>query len=356
MKGLKKLALASAVAAAPFAQAELTAIDDSVLETMTGQDGVSIELSANVSVGKFQYSDNDGVAATLGGSATAGTFEMSNVVLGGSAAGTPLDGIKIDIDIDGTDGLRIYLGAKDKIGVMSGAAPVDFGLDIGSVSINDTATLASNIAIDGQLGPITVTIDNASNIGVDAYFEVTGGGMDIDVLGMGISNLTVGDNSNPFISNLDAGVAAGGAPTGKSVYDTAYDDYITNNAADPLAPTPAEVAAAEATAAGTVAATDNAIAQSINPALTTTGLSNAAWVAMSISTGATDFRALDGTVTDVANALVISIDAMAMDITADLTLGELDAGQTGTFTAASLGSIAIDDLDLSGTTLKIYGH
>lgn len=354
MKGLNKLALAAAISAAPFAHAEMKAMDDSALESMTGQSGVSIELSAQVSVGEFQYTDTDGIDASLGGSATAGSFEMSNITLGGSAAGTPLDGIKIDIDIDGNDGLRIYLGAQDKIGVLSGAAPVDFGLDIGSASINNTAVLASNIAIDGQLGPITVTIDNASNIGVDAYFEVTDGSMDIDVLGLGVSNLTIGDDNNPFIANLDAGIAAGGAPTGKSVYDTAYDDYITNNAVDPLNPTAAEIAAAEGTAQATVVGTDTALAQSINPALTTTGLSNAAYVAMNISTGATTFRGLDGVTNNVSNALVIDVTAMAMDISADLTLGSVDDGSGAV--VQSLGSIAINDLDLTGTSLKIYGH
>ena len=45
MKGLKKIALATAVAAAPFAaQAELTAMNDSAMGNVTGQAGVTIEL------------------------------------------------------------------------------------------------------------------------------------------------------------------------------------------------------------------------------------------------------------------------------------------------------------------------
>ena len=43
MKGLKKIALATAVAAAPFAaQAELTAMNDSAMGNVTGQAGVTI--------------------------------------------------------------------------------------------------------------------------------------------------------------------------------------------------------------------------------------------------------------------------------------------------------------------------
>ena len=353
MKGLKKLALASAVAAAPFAQAELVAMDDAVLETMTGQSGVSIELSAQVSVGKFQYVDTD----------QNGTFEMSNITLGGAGGVGALDDIKIDIDIDETEGLRIYLGAKNKVGVLNGTNPVDFGLAVGSVSINDTATLASNISIDGQLGPITVNIANDATISVDAYFEVTGGGMDIDVLGMGISNLTVGDNSNPFVANLDSGIAGGGAANGVSVWDASLNGAITADGtyadqADLYANgTEAEIAALEAAAQANVVATDDALAQNYGLAAGVgTGLQNAAWVAMTIDTQSTNYVGLDGNPVLVDNSLAISIDAMAMDITADLTLGQVSTDGGATYSAASLGSIAIDDLDLSGTTLKIYGH
>ena len=54
MKGLKKIALATAVAAAPFAaQAELQAMDDSMMGNVTGQAGVTIELETQVSIGQF---------------------------------------------------------------------------------------------------------------------------------------------------------------------------------------------------------------------------------------------------------------------------------------------------------------
>ena len=45
MKGLKKIALATAVAAAPFAaNADLKALDDSAMGNVTGQAGVTIEI------------------------------------------------------------------------------------------------------------------------------------------------------------------------------------------------------------------------------------------------------------------------------------------------------------------------
>jgi len=45
MKGLKKLVLVSAIAAAPFAQADLKPMDDAALAEMTGQSGLLIEIA-----------------------------------------------------------------------------------------------------------------------------------------------------------------------------------------------------------------------------------------------------------------------------------------------------------------------
>ena len=82
MKGLKKLALATAVAAAPFAaQADLKAMDDVSMGNVTGQAGVTIELETKVSIGQFKYTDtNDGGTDEIGG----GSFAVNNIVLGGS--------------------------------------------------------------------------------------------------------------------------------------------------------------------------------------------------------------------------------------------------------------------------------
>ena len=60
MKMFKQLALATAVLAVPFmAQAELKAMDDTALATVTGQDGISISGSFNGTIGSLVYTDND---------------------------------------------------------------------------------------------------------------------------------------------------------------------------------------------------------------------------------------------------------------------------------------------------------
>jgi len=412
MKGLKKLALASAVAAAPFAQAELVAMDDSVLGEMTGQAGVSIELSAQMSIGSFTYTDTDGIdgnGAPLAGTGAAGSFNVRNITLGGSGAeitdqngvgtgafyGTALDDIKIDIDVDANEGLVIHLGGTNTFDVLTGGAQaVDFALNVGSADVNG-AVLASNINIEGFLGPIDIQIQNDSTINVDAYFEVTNGSMNIDVLGMGISNLTIGDDAAPILSGAyaskladvynyaavnQAGVefttleAQAAGAQAQATADQAAADAWTEDPGNPgsgvdvngdtQADLQAIADASEATANTAQGAVDAIVAGS------TSGVSNMAYVGMTITTGAAQYGGIDNSNTAapvkegylVSNALIVSIDAMNMDIGADISLGTTTKvnADTGAVlaapAAASLGSIAINDLDLSGTTLKIYGH
>ena len=365
MKGFQKLALAAAISAAPFAQAELTSIDDAALSDMTGQSGISIELSAQVSIGSIEYTDTD----------TNGTIGINGIVLGGNGGGA-LENIKIDIDVDETAGLIIHLGGTNTSDVLTGGADkVDFGLDVAGINLNGGSNLVSNVVIGGNLGPIDVIIANNGDIGVKAYFEVTNGSLDLDVLGVGVTSLTVGQDSQPILavtsdyattlatvqagavlanaanitgagdiaegaaSITDVDDGAGGAPDG-------LDDVTGLNLADTQA-------AARATAEADTTALYEAGAVA--------GVSNMAYVGMSISTVSTGY--LDTTTfqpVEVANALNIVIDSMSMDINVGLTMGETvtrDGGGVITSSVGrSFGSVAINDLDLSGTSLTIYGH
>jgi len=359
MKAFQKLALVSAIAAAPFAQAELTSIDDAELSGMTGQAGISIDLSAKVSIGSIEYTDTDALDN--------GTLGINNIVLGGDSASATgmLDEIKIDIDVDATDGLIIHLGGTNLPGVISGDDKVDFGLSVGDVNINGGNNIASNISIEGNLGPIDVVIANDATISVDAYFQVTNGSLDLDVLGVGVSSLTIGQDSNPFIGNQDGQLVGG--PQGSTVNlvalgqkSTAEGNWAQNAADVNVDGEPVDVNGMTQTEVGDAAyaAVYTGVETSLGGGdpLLGDGLSDFAYVGMTITTTATQYTEKDGTIVDVANALKIDVDSMSMDIAMDLTIGELDAGQTGTFVAADLGAIAIKDLDLSGTSLIIYGH
>jgi len=104
MKGLKKLALATAVAAAPFAQAELTAMDDALLADMTGQAGITIDVDLDMTIDAIKYVDQDGNAD---GSGVQGAITMKSLTIDNDGGAATIRGITIDAD--GTDGLVIGL-------------------------------------------------------------------------------------------------------------------------------------------------------------------------------------------------------------------------------------------------------
>jgi len=190
MKGLKKIALATAVAAAPFAaQADLKALDDTTMGNVTGQAGVTIELETEVSIGEFRYTDEGYLAVNdifIGG----GSVERDG---NGAITGVSgmLDDLVIDIDVE-ADG-----DAFIDVHSISGA-PIDFAMAVGSASLNatdgsgDSTLLASNIGIEGNLGLLNIRVDTATdNLIMNVGFNVTDMDMDVDFLGVNVRDLTV---------------------------------------------------------------------------------------------------------------------------------------------------------------------
>ncbi len=313
MKAFKKLALVAAISAAPFAQAELVSIDDAVMSDMTGQAGITIELSTNVTIDSLTYSDTDGLPS--GGAGVEGSLILSTIEFGGAVQGDSFDEVKIDIDVDSEAGLVIHLGGTDLQGILTGTNPVDFGLRVGSVEVGTAAAanvvLASGIVIEGNLGPVDIAITNRADIGagqqdvtdfisVSAYFEVTNGSMDIDVLGLGITNLEV-YGSDAFAASSNATYA------GLSAIGGGDDRW--------------------------------------------------AHVAMLIGTTSTSYNTFDGAAfvtVDIDSALNVNVTSMAMNVEMDLSMGTIFDGTDDV--AQSLGHLNIQGLDLSGTSLTIYGH
>lgn len=184
MKGLKKIALATAVAAAPFAaNADLKALDDSAMGNVTGQAGVTIELETKVSIGQFKYTDE-------------GSFAVNNIVLGGSGvAGGPgtdvLDQLKIDIDVLDDGDAKIHVGTLD-------GNPIDWGMTVGSMELlagntgNDSTTLISNLSGWGNLAQLDIAVDTATDeLNLKAAFDVQDMDFDVEFLGIGIRDMTI---------------------------------------------------------------------------------------------------------------------------------------------------------------------
>jgi hypothetical protein len=143
MKGLKKLALVTAVAAAPFAQAEMTAMDDALLGEMTGQAGITIDVDLAMTIDAIKYVDRDG-NVDGGADAVQGAITLNGLTVGSIADDGTLSAARIrgvTIDADGTDGLVIGL---NQIGDTSGNG-IDITVDaviIGSGAANLAKTQA----------------------------------------------------------------------------------------------------------------------------------------------------------------------------------------------------------------------
>lgn len=191
MKGLKKIALATAVAAAPFAaQADLKALDDTTMGNVTGQAGVTIELETEVSIGEFRYTDDGYLSVSdiwIGGGSVE-RDQNTNAVTGVSGM---LDDLLIDIDVE-ADG-DAYIDVHSISG-----NPIDFAMAVGSASLNatdgsgDSTLLASNIGIEGNLAQLNIRVDTATDdLIMNVGFNVTDMDMDVDFLGVNVRDLTV---------------------------------------------------------------------------------------------------------------------------------------------------------------------
>jgi len=316
MKGLKKIALATAVAAAPFAaQAELQAMDDSMMGNVTGQAGVTIELETQVDIGQFTYTDEGTFAVkdiSLGG-ALASSSQSAADYAAATGAGALLDQLKIDIDIADDGDAIIHVGSLQTDG-SGNPVPIDWGFTAGSMELNgnggENTVLVSNMDAWGLLGALDIRVDTdnvtdgagnemagTGTLNLDAAFTVNEMSFDVDFLGVGVRGMTINSSES------------GGEVLGAAGLAAVF-------AEDPTAPTAEEQRKI--------------------------GLAQAGFAIIGL-----DIYKGDGlgasTATDV---LRVDVDDVLMDINvAETVIG-----------GANIGTIGIDNLHISNTKLAVYGH
>ncbi|MET1077363.1 MAG: DUF6160 family protein [Pseudomonas sp.] len=154
MKSFKQLALAAAMLAAPFmAQADLHALDDSALSSVTGQDGISISGNFAGSIGNLRYTDND----TGGGSLNITGISFTGFTISDSAplkvdvvttaiGGNDVQQLAISLPaMTGTVAVAgIYVGGTYATGATTGAA------SIGSLAISDINMAGTTVKVWGH--------------------------------------------------------------------------------------------------------------------------------------------------------------------------------------------------------------
>jgi hypothetical protein len=147
MKGLKKIALASAVAAVSAgAQAELKALDDSALGELTGQAGLTIDVETAYTIGEFQYKDAGSVflsGISLSGNTSAAEAAFAAADGNSSSVDDGLGNVPTPTTLSYLDNYRIYIdiagsGASDATNT---AAAADNNLNYGFSRISDLAAV-----------------------------------------------------------------------------------------------------------------------------------------------------------------------------------------------------------------------
>lgn len=296
MKGLKKIALATAIAAAPFAaNAELQAMNDGAMGNVTGQAGVTIELETKVSIGQFKYTDEGSFAVNdivLGG---------AGVTTGGAAAGYTdlLDQLKIDIDVLDDGDAKIHVGTLD-------GNPIDWGMTVGSMELlagstgTDSTTLISNMSGFGNLAQLDISVDTASDhLNIAAAFDVQDMDFDVEFLGVGIRDMVVTGAGTNFDYDGDGQTLDSGASTEFGI--------------------------------------DTSTAQGAAQLGVLTSFAN---VNMDVYKGA-------GLGASTATG-VLRVDVN--NVYMDMSVGAIEIGGT------SIGSVAMDNVAITNTKLAVYGH
>jgi hypothetical protein len=321
------LALVAAIAAPLSSVHALEAIDDAALSDMTGQAGVTIDLTTQVSIDSVTWTDtklDTAPANEIGG----GSVVISDIKIGGhDAENDALEHVRINIDAgegvkrvldaadnsvtEGGDALRIEITTEDGL-------PVELGLDVGSVALagwDEGSALLSDVKLDVTLATQLIVVHEAgtqgngvANIDMSGYFRVDDASLNVDVIGAGITGLKVGQ-----IDFNDDGTFKGWA----------NGNYLAGNTAG-------KDLAADQTAATYAAA-------------------GMAYYQLNVSTGestGTLNRQTGQYENKSENALIVNVANFDADIAIqDITLG-----------GGSIGSVGISNLAITDTSLTIYGH
>lgn len=152
MKGFTKLALVSAIAAMPLSGFAMEALDDSTLSSVTGQDGISIELGTEISADIIIH-DKDGYAGAYNG---AGAITLSGF---GMTFQNTTDTITVDIDAGSQ-------AANDAVLNIAVSTPANMNLALGDLQVgaSNGASGTGNWGVNGS----SVTVANLGSLTLGA--------------------------------------------------------------------------------------------------------------------------------------------------------------------------------------------
>jgi len=402
MKGLKKLALATAVAAAPFAQAEMTAMDDALLGEMTGQAGLTIDINLDMSIAEVRYADVDGEGDDV---QDAGYLTFSNIVINGDQGnGTQAEIRGVSIDADGNDGLVIGFGqiGGESIAAQASAATAvatsdywtgvnvtaDFGINgtqAGSFEIKDFTNFVPNaLAMEGVQKFGYAFVDTTGAVTGTPGTQVAPGtavALTNDATGANLASILGATSGSGLIAQEFTYLVGNGAAADEATYTQAKLNVLSNTDQATVAGSGDNGFAAALTAGTHV---DAFVAIQAGGAVGTEGLTINAEIGFVIQEmsyiddgnkfGVHNFTMFDTdeTTGEITGFTVTGLQIDVVTRTADsnsqstaaLQISGLNTNGTiamgdifvGDHTNGSLGALAIRDIDMSNTEILIYGH
>lgn len=195
----KKLALVTAIAALPVSGFAMEALEDSALSTVTGQDGITLNIDApGVSLGVVIH-DNDGYP-TLASAAPAGAIVIGNP-LGTVGGPTPLSittgvgGVDVVIDADNNGGapvLNIGVTIPDGTVINTGDLSVATSNGLGVDITNQSATILDSMAITLGLTTMNIQLGSEPQGNMIALNTVINGGITISGFSLNDSTAITG--------------------------------------------------------------------------------------------------------------------------------------------------------------------
>ncbi len=227
MKFLKKASLAAAIAAAPFvAQAGMVALDDSTMSDVTGQAGVTIEITiggAGISVGEIEYTDE--------GSVSLQNLRVNNVT-----------NLTQTIDVDASGNLLLGMTGVNGMTLSLGDTAADTSGQYSAVALRSTAgettELVNNLDMTLNLGASTTTIANLAAAGNAAALGITGDAATGSVAILANTSLEITDmNVGAFgytaaqAATRAAAARAGGLIANDDAVEAAYAGQLANGSA-----------------------------------------------------------------------------------------------------------------------------
>ena len=376
MKTFQKIALVSAIAAAPFAaQAGLVSLEEAEMSNVTGQAGVTIEIDLGtdgIKVGSVVYTDtahgvgpeiNDTNGVAPGDANYISTF--ASYEDGGSVA---LENISVNltgklvqtIDVSANGDLEMTMSSPGSLSIAMGNDALDTAGDFSALKLvggtDNDSEIINNLDMDINLGSSTTTIMNLGSAATVGLGPLSGAGV--------VGTEYAGINSSMAIK-MNASVEVTDMNLGLFGYTAKQGNYLVAS----------KLAAGDGNAATTAATYLDAATGKLTAAAGATSLSasqTAQQAAEALATGSA--IGIEGVTVEAKDGGAIALNQVIWAVGGDASVapaaGQLGAGvyiQLGEMDmnigveaikigGSSIGSLAINGLELGGMTQRIYGH